>query len=96
MRHAPTILQAEANHVDSAMFSDLSYFIAFLQNDSAAMDRLVTGTWATAPPVEVSALQADTAAYHGQLNRSPAIQRARNRLGGTPRRRNLQNIRCYD
>jgi eukaryotic-like serine/threonine-protein kinase len=65
-----TILQAEANHVDSAMFSDLSYFIAFLQNDSAAMDRLVTGTWATASPVEASAVQADTAAYHGQLNRS--------------------------
>ena len=64
------ILQAEANHVDPAMFSDLSYFIAFLQNDSAAMDRLVTGTWAIASPVEAGAVQANTAAYHGQLNRS--------------------------
>ncbi len=65
-----TILQAEANHVNSAMFSDLSYFIAFLQNDTAAMDRLVASTWVAASPVEASSVQAGTAAYHGQLNRS--------------------------
>jgi serine/threonine protein kinase/tetratricopeptide (TPR) repeat protein len=68
-----TIQQAEANHVDSAMFSDLSYFIAFLQNDSAAMDRQVASTWVAASPVEASAVQANTAAYHGQLNRSRAF-----------------------
>ena len=81
------ILQAEANHVDSAVFSDLSYFIAFLQNDSAAMDRLVASTWVAALPGEASAAQANTAAYHGQLNRSRefkerAIASARQQGGG--------------
>ncbi len=81
------ILQAEANHVNSAMFSDLSYFIAFLQNDSAAMDRLVASTWVAAPPGEASAVQANAAAYHGQLNRSRqfkerTIASARQQRGG--------------
>jgi len=61
------IQQAEANHVD---LHDLSYFIAFLEDDSAAMNQLVASPWLAALPGEAESVQANTAAYHGQLARS--------------------------
>jgi len=69
------------------VFSNLSYFIAFLQNDTTAMDRLVASTWVAALPGEASAVQANTAVYHGQLNRSRefeerAIASARQQAAG--------------
>src|SRR5208337_508643 len=65
-----TIQQAEANHVDPAVFGDLSYAIAFLQNDAAAMDRASAGPWLFEWPGAAEVAQANTAAYHGQLARS--------------------------
>jgi eukaryotic-like serine/threonine-protein kinase len=64
------IQHAEANHVDPAVFRDLSYFIAFLQHDSAAMDQLVASPWVAGLPGEAGIAQANTAAYHGQRTRS--------------------------
>lgn len=77
---------AEANHVDSSLFQNLSYFIAFLQGDSAAMDRLAS-PWVNSSPGEASMAQANTAAYHGQLARSRqfierAIASAKQQGGG--------------
>jgi len=79
--------QAEANHVDPVLFRDLSYFVAFLRNDSATMDRLAASPWVTGLPGEAAAVQANTAAYHGQLARSRdfmkrAIASAKQQEGG--------------
>ena len=77
---------AEANHVDSSLFQNLPYFIAFLEGDSAEMER-VTATWVNSSPGEANMAQANTAAYHGQLARSrqfleSAIASAKQQGGG--------------
>ncbi len=65
-----TIQQAEANHLDPAVFDDILYGIAFLGNNSAAMDRASSGPWPFFPPGAPDAARSNTAAYHGQLRRS--------------------------
>jgi eukaryotic-like serine/threonine-protein kinase len=65
-----TIQQAEANHVDPAVFGDILYGMAFLDNDSVAMDRAASGPWPFYAPGAPSAARSNTAACHGQLRRS--------------------------
>ena len=65
-----TIQQAEVNHVDPAVFGDILYGMAFLDNDSAAMDRASSGPWPFYSPGAPNAARSNSAAYHGQLRRS--------------------------
>jgi eukaryotic-like serine/threonine-protein kinase len=65
-----TIQQAEANHVDPAMLGDLDYAMAFVGNDSAAMDRASSGPWPFMARGIPDAARSNTAAYRGQLARS--------------------------
>jgi serine/threonine protein kinase/tetratricopeptide (TPR) repeat protein len=65
-----TIQQAEANHLDPAVFGDIFYGMAFLGNDSAAMERASSGPWPFFPPGAPDAARSNTAVYHGQLRRS--------------------------
>jgi eukaryotic-like serine/threonine-protein kinase len=65
-----TTQEAKENHVDSAVFADIFYGIAFLGNDSAAMERVSSGPWPFYPLGASDAARANSAAYHGQLRRS--------------------------
>jgi len=64
-----TIQQAEANHLDPVVFGDILYGMAFLGNNSAAMERASSGPWPFFPPGAPDAARSNTAAYHGQLRR---------------------------
>jgi serine/threonine protein kinase/tetratricopeptide (TPR) repeat protein len=68
--------QGEANHVDPAVFRPILYRLAFVQNDTAAMDRQLAGPWMFSPitapwtfngssPAEEA--QSWTAAYYGHV-----------------------------
>ncbi len=61
-----TIRQAEAKHVDPSEFRDQLYYLAFLQNDTAAMAEQLAGPW-TGPPALSDEVQSYTAAYSGHL-----------------------------
>jgi serine/threonine protein kinase/Flp pilus assembly protein TadD len=66
-----TAEEARAKKLDSPFLHFLLYVLAFLQDDKAAMAQQVA--WATGKPgVEdvILALEADTAAYSGQLNKA--------------------------
>ncbi len=65
-----TIQQAEADHVDPTVFGDVLYALAFLDNNSAAMDRASSGPWPFLPPEAPDAARSEMAAYHGQLPHS--------------------------
>ena len=77
------IRQANANHIDSAVFRDALYYLAFFQNDPAAMAEQLAGPWAGAPGGSEEA-QSFTAAYRGHLSRSPRSE--------TPRHRKCQTM----
>jgi eukaryotic-like serine/threonine-protein kinase len=65
------IRQAEANHVDPAVFRDLLYQLAFLQNDTAVMAEQLAGPWVSSgEPGAAEYAQSDTAAYYGHLARA--------------------------
>jgi serine/threonine protein kinase len=66
-----TAEEAQAKKLDSPFLHFLLYVLAFLQDDKAGMAQQVA--WATGKPgVEdvILALEADTAAYSGQLNKA--------------------------
>ena len=64
-----TIRQAIANHVDSAVFHQALYDLAFYQNDPAAMAEQLAGPWAGRPGFSEEA-QSLAAAYRGHLSRA--------------------------
>jgi eukaryotic-like serine/threonine-protein kinase len=68
-----TIQQAEANHVDPTVFRDQLYYLAFLQNDTAAMADQLAGPWA-GPPAYSDEVQSYTAAYSGHLSRARDLE----------------------
>ncbi len=59
-----TIRQANVNHIDSAAFQDELYYLAFLQNDAAAM----------AEHAVSEETQSYTAAYSGHLSRARDLE----------------------
>jgi eukaryotic-like serine/threonine-protein kinase len=68
--------EAQAKHLDSAQLRSTLYSIAFVQNDTAEMQKQVA--WAMDKPgVEDAAFyaEADTAAYRGQLAKSRELVR---------------------
>jgi len=69
-----TIHEAQENHVDPALLGDISYGMAFLGNDSAAMDRASSGLWPFYPLGASDAARANSAAYHGQLRHSRELR----------------------
>jgi DNA-binding winged helix-turn-helix (wHTH) protein/tetratricopeptide (TPR) repeat protein len=68
------IQQAEAKHVNPAVFQDQLYDLAFLQNDSAAMAEQLAGPWEGPPGISDEA-QSYTAAYGGHLSRARDLER---------------------
>jgi eukaryotic-like serine/threonine-protein kinase len=70
-----TIQQAEANHIDPAVFGDILYGMAFRGSNSAAMERASSGPWPFFPPGAPDAARSNTAAYHGQLRRSRELMK---------------------
>jgi eukaryotic-like serine/threonine-protein kinase len=61
-----TIQQAEARHLPPAGFADLLYGIAFLQGDSAEMDRQLAAPWVGSASLH-QATQFYTDTYYGRL-----------------------------
>lgn len=70
-----TIQQAEAKHVDPTVFRDQLYYLAFWQNDRAAMAEQLAGPWAGPPAFSVE-VQSYTAAYSGHLSRARDLEHA--------------------
>jgi eukaryotic-like serine/threonine-protein kinase len=68
------IQQAEAKHVNPAVFQDELYYLAFSQNDSAAMAEQLAGPWEGPPGISDEA-QSYTAAYDGHLSRARDLER---------------------
>ncbi len=68
------IQQAEANHVNPDVFQDELYYLAFFQNDSAAMAEQLAGPW-EGPPGISDEVQSYTAAYGGRLSRARDLER---------------------
>jgi eukaryotic-like serine/threonine-protein kinase len=68
------IQQAEANHVNPTVFRDEVYYLAFFQNDSAAMAAQLAGPW-EGPPGISDEVQSYTAAYGGRLSRARDLER---------------------
>jgi hypothetical protein len=62
-----TIQRAESNHIDPAMFRDVLYLIAFLENNSRALDQQVSGPWLFASPAAADEAQSWTSAHYGHL-----------------------------
>ncbi|MDR3749419.1 MAG: protein kinase [Acidobacteriota bacterium] len=79
--------QGTAKHPDVAYLHELRYYIAFLEQDEAAMREQVA--WATGRPAEPQLVWADaqTAAYHGELakagNQAQAAERRAKDAGNT-------------
>jgi tetratricopeptide (TPR) repeat protein len=69
-----TIQEAETNHIDPSVFRDQLYYLAFLQNDSAAMAKQVIGPWIGLPGGADEA-ESFTAAYSGHLSRARDLAR---------------------
>jgi len=65
-----TIQQAEANHIDPAAFRDILYFIAFVENNSSAMEQQSGVPWLFAAPAASEQVQSWTFAHYGHLVRS--------------------------
>jgi eukaryotic-like serine/threonine-protein kinase len=63
------IRQAEATRVDPSVFQDQLYYLAFLQNDPAAMAQQLATPWAGPPGLSEEA-ESYTAAYGGHLSRA--------------------------
>jgi eukaryotic-like serine/threonine-protein kinase len=68
------IQQAEAKHVNPAVFQDELYYLAFFRNDSAAMAEQLAGPWEGPPGISDEA-QSHTAAYGGHLSRARDLER---------------------
>jgi eukaryotic-like serine/threonine-protein kinase len=69
-----TMQEAEANHIDPSVFRDQLYYLAFLQNDSAAMAKQVIGPW-IGLPAGADEAESFTAAYNGHLSRARDLAR---------------------
>src|SRR5699024_7131990 len=69
-----TIRQAIANHIDSAVFPQALYDLAFYQNDPADMAEQLASPWA-GPPGRSEEAQSFTAAYSGHLSRARDLRR---------------------
>ena len=69
-----TIRQAKVNHIDSAVFQDELYYLAFFQNDPSAMAAQVAGPWVGDPPASSEEAQSYTAAYSGHLSRARDLE----------------------
>ena len=69
------IRRAQRNHIDSSVFQDQLYFLAFFRSDQVAMDAQLTSAWGGTPPAYSEQTQAYTAAYSGHLTHARSLER---------------------
>jgi serine/threonine protein kinase/tetratricopeptide (TPR) repeat protein len=89
-----TIQQAQARRLDNPSFSELSYLIAFLQNDLKSMSEYASASASWTPVGEGDFVQSNTAAYWGRLRDARELgQRA---IASASQRGALQSADVYE
>jgi len=89
-----SIQQARARHLDNPAFSELSYLIAFLQNDPKSMADFASASTSWVPVGEGDFVQSNTAAYVGHLR--DARELAARAVASASQRGALQTADAYE